>query len=214
MDLITRNQGLQHISEEIFLNLDQPCLMYCQKVNQFWKKILNNPMFWLKKCVKMGLLKHYHLDWMKLIQSSKDPRIDKIIKSCLMNMHSESHADYSPIHATFIHELENPTELIRIAAPILDNPNSPFPTLALAKKVLSGLGGDGVLQSSFPNWTPIQLVAYSRNTSSVEIIGILAPLTEDPNAPDPDGWTPISWAACKGNTEMTKHNTKLSNEII
>ena len=48
MDLITKSSGLQHIAEEIFLNLDYEKLMLCQKVNEFWKEKLNIAMFWLK----------------------------------------------------------------------------------------------------------------------------------------------------------------------
>ena len=37
-----------------------------------------------------------------------------------------------------------------------------------------------------------------------EIVKILAPLTENPNAPDRDGYTPIYWAACNGHIEIVK----------
>ena len=39
---------------------------------------------------------------------------------------------------------------------------------------------------------------------SIEMVKILAPLTDNPNAPDEDGDTPINWAAYKGHTEMVK----------
>ena len=215
MDLIIRNQGLQHISEELFLNLDQKSLIYCENVNQIWAKVLNNPSFWLKKCVKKGLLEHFNFEWMKLIQSSKPKRIDNMIKSYLMKIYSESNADYSPIHAAFIHGQRNIPEFIRFAAPILDNPNDSFPTLALAKKVFSRLSYDYKCFSFHidnwlsmwnwkvnEKWTPIQLLVYHDYVtfiSPTEIIAILAPLTQNPNAPDPDGWTPINRAARRGN---------------
>ena len=37
-----------------------------------------------------------------------------------------------------------------------------------------------------------------------EIVKILAPLTDNLNAPNKTGWTPIHWAAYKGNTEIVK----------
>ena len=45
-----------------------------------------------------------------------------------------------------------------------------------------------------------------RGTSNKEkdIIKILAPLTDNPNAPDKDGETPIYWAARNGHTEVVK----------
>ena len=52
-----------------------------------------------------------------------------------------------------------------------------------------------------------------------EIVRILAPLTDNPNAPDEDGVTPIHRAALKGHTEIVKilapftynHNTAYKN---
>ena len=37
-----------------------------------------------------------------------------------------------------------------------------------------------------------------------EIVKILAPLTDNPNAPDENGRTPIHWAAYYGHTEIVK----------
>ena len=39
---------------------------------------------------------------------------------------------------------------------------------------------------------------------NTEIVKILAPLTDNPNAPNNTGWTPIYWAACYGHTEIVK----------
>ena len=39
----------------------------------------------------------------------------------------------------------------------------------------------------------------------VEIVKKLAPLTENPNAPDENGETPVHWAAEKGHTEIVKN---------
>jgi len=39
---------------------------------------------------------------------------------------------------------------------------------------------------------------------NTEIVKILAPLTDNPNAPDIDGETPIHWAAENGHTEIVK----------
>ena len=42
------------------------------------------------------------------------------------------------------------------------------------------------------------------STENTEIIKILAPLTDDPNAPDKYRWTPIHKAALNGHTEIVK----------
>ena len=57
MEKLTNNQGFQHIAETIFLQLDPLILETCRDVNKSWKKILEDPSFWLKKCFQSGLLK-------------------------------------------------------------------------------------------------------------------------------------------------------------
>ena len=49
MEIITNSLGLQHISESIFEFLDKINLLNCRLVCKSWKKLLNNPNFWLKK---------------------------------------------------------------------------------------------------------------------------------------------------------------------
>ena len=76
MDFVTKVPGLHHISEQIFLELDHETISICQKVNAFWKTILDNPMFWLKKCLEHGLPAEYYLEWTKLIQEPKERRVE------------------------------------------------------------------------------------------------------------------------------------------
>ena len=45
---------------------------------------------------------------------------------------------------------------------------------------------------------------WESSDEDTEIVKILAPLTENPNAPNKNGWTPIYWAACYGHTEIVK----------
>ena len=89
MDLLTNNPGLQHISEEIFLNLDNENLLKCQKVNKDWEQIINNPNFWLKKCRQHDLTEEDHEDWSKLIKTLKsdDDILKQSVTTCLKNIH-------------------------------------------------------------------------------------------------------------------------------
>lgn len=48
MDIISKNPGLQHISEDIFNLLDTQTLMNCRLVNNSWKKFVHQPMLYLK----------------------------------------------------------------------------------------------------------------------------------------------------------------------
>ena len=48
-DRITKNFGLQHVSEDIFKLLDKKSLMDTRLVNSSWKNVLDQPIFWLNK---------------------------------------------------------------------------------------------------------------------------------------------------------------------
>ena len=48
MDLISKSEGLTHICESIFHHLDHKTLLSCQLVNSNFKRILDNPLFWMK----------------------------------------------------------------------------------------------------------------------------------------------------------------------
>ena len=66
---ILNTAGLQDIAEKIFGYLNVKDLENCQEINQSSKKILDNPMFWLRKF--RGLSKENQDDWTKVIQSMK-----------------------------------------------------------------------------------------------------------------------------------------------
>ena len=72
----------------------------------------------------------------------------------------------TPIHWA---ALNGHTEIVKILAPLTDNPNS--------------ADNSGI--------TPIHQAAWIGQT---EIVKILAPLTNNPNAPDKDGYTPIEFS--------------------
>ena len=55
-------------------------------------------------------------------------------------------------------------------------------------------------------WSPINLAACQEDHTG--IVKILAPLTDNPNAPRWDGVTPISVAACNGHTKIVKMLSK------
>ena len=70
MEKIIINPGLQHLAEEIFLNLDTEDLKICTQINQPCKQILENAMFWLKKF--SSLSKENQKDWMKVMRLVKN----------------------------------------------------------------------------------------------------------------------------------------------
>ena len=104
MERITQNPGFHHIAENIFIYLDHETLLKCQKVNKFWEAILQNPTFWLWKCVVEwakhdpnlpnvhnlpGLSKDHLEKWTKLIQKLKNPSLKQNVTSLLMKIHKE-----------------------------------------------------------------------------------------------------------------------------
>ena len=69
MENFINNPGLQHIAENVFLNLNHENLEKCRLVNEYWKNILDNPMFWIEKFIRRGgLSKKNQIDWMAAIQ--------------------------------------------------------------------------------------------------------------------------------------------------
>ena len=71
MEKIIKNPGLQHLAENVFLNLNYSDLNKCQLINQSTSQILDNPMFWINELIKKGLSKKNQNDWIKAIQSVK-----------------------------------------------------------------------------------------------------------------------------------------------
>ena len=69
MEKILSNPGLQHLAENLFLNLSSADLKKCLLINQFTNQILENPMFWIKKLIQNGLSEENQNDWINAIQS-------------------------------------------------------------------------------------------------------------------------------------------------
>ena len=67
MDNIINNPGLQHLAEKVFWNLDSEDLKNCAQINQCCKKILQYPIFCLRKFEHIS--KENQKDWIKIIQS-------------------------------------------------------------------------------------------------------------------------------------------------
>ena len=74
------NPGLQHLAENIFLNLNYKDLDACQLVNRSSKSILGNPKFWLSKFIQIGMSKNIQNDWIKAIQIAKETDFERNIK--------------------------------------------------------------------------------------------------------------------------------------
>ena len=154
-------------------------------------------MFWLRKF--RCLSKESKKDWIKIIQSVKNSKNEKVIISYLQsNLKKEAAMDLpcytnSAVQDDFIRNRiwenckkwdssDEDFEIVKILAPLTVNPNAP--------PVSDGFGR-----------TPIYWAAYNGHT---EIVKFLAPLTDNPNVPNRCGDTPIHRAAYMGHTEIVK----------
>ena len=214
MDFITKSSGLQHIAEQIFLNLNNEKLEVCQKVNEFWKDNLNSAMFWLKKCAQKGLTGQHYLEWSNLIKQPKSQNVEEQVISCLMKMYHVRSTSLSPIlspiQIAFLFQYD---EIIEIMAPLTENPNTPFPN-----------------ECTYAGYTPIQMAV---NVKNVKVIRLLAPFSTNPNAPiryqkglcpimgihgcqscNMQGWTPIQDLARYNDKNKSLYVSIADAEII
>ena len=195
MEKIINNPGLQHLAENIFWNLDVEDLKICAQINQSCKQILQNPIFCLRKFEHLS--KENQKDWIKVIQSVNDTDKGVAIISYLQWNFKKNVVNFpcytSPaVQDEFRKKIlesfkqdssdqkEQDTEFIKILAPLTNNPNP--------KDEKTGK-------------TAMYLAACSRRTN---IVKILVPFIDDPNAPDILGYTPIHRAAIIGCTEIVK----------
>ena len=69
MEAITKNPGLQHMSEDIFKLLDKKTLMNCRLTNSSWKNVLDQSNVWLEKLKLAGVPKDVQESWKNLAKT-------------------------------------------------------------------------------------------------------------------------------------------------
>ena len=68
--------GFQHLAENIFLSLNYDDLKSCQLLNRSSKRILDNPLFWLKKFVQRGVSRKNEMDWLTAIKLTRNTKLE------------------------------------------------------------------------------------------------------------------------------------------
>ena len=85
LEKILNNQGLQHLAEKIFDNLNFEYVTICRGINESSKQILDyqttKPMFILRKF--RGISQQNQKDWIEVIQSANNSEKEKAIASYL-----------------------------------------------------------------------------------------------------------------------------------
>ena len=81
------NPGLNHIGQEILLNLDVQSLVKCKRVNKTWMKIIDSPKFWVKWGARL-IQKFYGYQlqvtqkvWYEIIKTEKEDT-KKLMERC------------------------------------------------------------------------------------------------------------------------------------
>ena len=177
MENLFNNSGLQHIAEEILLNLNSDDLEKCSQVNESWNFILKNPYFWLRKCIKIGRVKKSKSGWKEAIELMKNSNLKEKLTKILKKISTSVPLwNVPPIYwAAMVKDYE----VVILLASSTENLN---------------------FQSS-NGLTPIQMAAVKGHAI---VIKLLAPFTNDPNAPSPKGWTPLFWAAKYGYLDVVE----------
>ena len=153
------------------------------------------PCIWFNKF--RSLPKENQKDWINVIDSENNSVKEEAIMSYLQwNLKKETLVDLPCYTSPTVQDdfrkkifeisknlhfylADEDTKILKIIAPLMDNPNSP----------------------NASGSTPILFAALNGHT---EIVKILAPLTSNPNAPNKWGDIPIYWASVKGYTEIVK----------
>ena len=76
MEFLTNNPGLQHVAEEIFLNLDPKDLKKCELVNERWENVIKNPSFLVRNLIQFGFITR---EWKKAVRLLTENNADLII---------------------------------------------------------------------------------------------------------------------------------------
>ena len=168
MDLLTSNPGFQHVGENILLHLNYKSLMDCRSVSQSFKRIIDNPRFWLKKTAQKGMSRELQTAWDTCLRNLKDPYIKNEVMWLLTKMYQKPPSKFTfPIYLA----AENGNaEVVKVLVAFTNNPNAP-----------------GIL-----GYTPIFAASYRGHA---EVVRVLAAFTNNPNAPEINGFTPIYVAA-------------------
>ena len=163
MEKLINNPGLQHLAEKVFWNLNLENLKKCAQINHSWKQILQNPLFCLRKF--NGLSKENQNEWIKAIQSVNN-------------------SDKGIAIISYLRYFFSPWENLKKNA-IVDLPCFTSNTT----------------QDEFRKKLRECCRKYELSDEDVEMVKILAPLTDNPNAPNNYGRTPSSVAS---NTEIRR----------
>ena len=232
MEQIINNPGLQQNVENIFIHLGFDDLLNCRLINKSCRKMLDNPMFWLKKWIHRKPSQLNYKNWSKAIQITKNSKllqkrllyylklivaenIPKSKKSSIFVATFYGYADsgdgWTPIHAAawyghadIVKFLANSTNIDVNAADSEGWTPIYFAAMGGHSEVIKILAPLADHDPNIPNKYGSKPIEVAARDGNAEIIRILAPLTKKPNSENKYGQTPIYTAALYGHLEVIK----------
>ena len=215
METIIKCPGLQHLAENIFLNLNHGNLEKCRLINGQCEEILNNPMFWLKKFIRQGMSQKNQIDWTEAIQITKgrsdfercilrylkqSSKKEKVVDfPCYINRNSLKKHSKLSVRNNLNNQKRRKCNSLIIRAAHKGNAE-----LAQILVLLYGYvyqAKSRVFRERERNYSPIHIAA---ERGHLEVVKILVPLASNSNFPDEYGWTAIHYAAGAGYIEVVK----------
>ena len=210
--------GLQHLAENIFLNLKYQDLEAYRKVNRsfqcFLDQLMENPLFWLEKFIRQGMSKKNQMDWLEIIQMTRDTKVGEVILMYFklifiigrlvdFDVPCYIKKDNLEKYSEIIVKLEKETVSIDIwkskhYRQPLHNVSQDYYSDEIVKSLYN------FVKNPEDEDRPATLIYWAAKNGHADIVQILAPLTDNPNAPNKNGETPIIWAARYGHTENVK----------
>ena len=69
------------------MNLDHTSLEHCTRVSLLWKSIINNPLTWIKMCLKLNMREDIAKQWTELLKGIEDWTLRRKVMRHLKRMH-------------------------------------------------------------------------------------------------------------------------------
>ena len=176
------------IATKIFWLLSHQDQMACRLVSPTWKKHMDQPSFWIKKCDHLGQTQELHDAWCDLLQRIKEAEEENYLQQefleCLMKWYGKLESFLG---------LDECVNILHAAASC--------GVSSILKFIISNAPAENPNPADRWGVTPIHVATHRGHT---EVVKFLASKVEKPNTPNIKGETALHLAAFFGHTEIAK----------
>ena len=194
------------ILENIFVHLEFEDIVASTLINKWCFEVLNESSFWIKKWSKNGLMTTHKEEWINILALAKNTNQERYVIRYIKRVIQKGHYISAPCYIDNI-----------VLARFSKFPVDPIPQVEASIRDNIEMGNLQLLAPSIKNYNAVigqplpPRILIDSQDGSMDIIKILAPIMDNPNAHyDHEGLeesTPITWAACGGNLDMVKYFT-------